>query len=67
MLAQMSVYTDNARLGRSKVLRVLEIEQHALDERLIEAPHTGVRFWHDHRTAVLSLKKADMCVDTVTG
>lgn len=42
MLPQMSFYTDNARLGRSKVLRVLEIEQHALDERLIEAPHTGV-------------------------
>lgn len=42
MLPRMSFYTDSARLGHLKVLPALGIEEHALDERLIKAPHTAV-------------------------
>lgn len=42
ILLGMSSYTDNARLGRLKVLPALEIEEHASGERPIKAPHTAV-------------------------
>lgn len=41
MPPRMSFYMDIVRLGRSKVLRALGIEEPALDERPIKAPHTG--------------------------